>query len=121
MTIGLTWRRTDRRIKRLKETLFTISPDFSDRSTPDFLALSDVRVLDIQDGIEGDHAPVCLGGRGAAPPEFCGGPTGYRLMLERQREGAARRVEEAEGVCARTAGACSKLPIRHVRPTFANH
>ena len=23
------------------------------------------------------------------PPEFCGGPTGYRLMLKRQREGAA--------------------------------
>ena len=49
----------------------------------------DVRVLDIQDAVEGDHAPVCVGGRGAAPPEFCGGPTGYRLMLKRQREGAA--------------------------------
>ena len=49
----------------------------------------DVRVLDIQDGVEGDHAPVCLGGRGAAPAEFCGGPTGYRLMLKRQREGGA--------------------------------
>jgi hypothetical protein len=49
----------------------------------------DVRVLDIQDGVRGDHAPVCVGGRGAAPPEFCGGPTGYRLMLKRQREGAA--------------------------------
>src|SRR5258707_14121810 len=49
----------------------------------------DVRVLDIQEGVEGDHAPVCVGGRGAAPPEFCGGPTGYRLMLKRQREGAA--------------------------------
>jgi hypothetical protein len=49
----------------------------------------EVRVLDIQDGLEGDHAPVCVGGRGAAPPEFCGGPTGYRLMLKRQREGAA--------------------------------
>ena len=48
----------------------------------------DVRVLDIQEGVEGDHAPVCLGGRGAAPPELCGGPTGYRLMLKRQREGA---------------------------------
>ena len=49
----------------------------------------DVRVLDIQEGVEGDPAPVCVGGRGAAPPEFCGGPTGYRLMLKRQREDAA--------------------------------
>lgn len=49
----------------------------------------DVRVLDIQDGDEGDEAPVCVGGRGAAPPELCGGPTGYRLMLKRQHEGAA--------------------------------
>src|SRR6266446_7043957 len=30
----------------------------------------DVRVLDIQDGVEGDYAPICVGGRGAAPPEF---------------------------------------------------
>ena len=49
----------------------------------------DVRVLDIQEGVEGDYAPVCLGGRGAAPSEFCGGPTGYCLMLKRQREGVA--------------------------------
>jgi len=28
-------------------------------------------------------------GRGAAPPQFCGGPTGYRLMLKRQRMGEA--------------------------------
>jgi len=48
----------------------------------------DVRVIDIQDAVEGDDLPVCVGGRGAAPPEFCGGPTGYRLMLKRQREGA---------------------------------
>jgi len=48
----------------------------------------DVRVVDIQQGSEEDHAPICVGGRGAAPPEFCGGPTGYRLMLKRQREGA---------------------------------
>ena len=40
MTIGLTWRRTARRIKRLKEAVLTISPDYSDRQTPDFLALS---------------------------------------------------------------------------------
>ena len=43
MTIGLTWRRTARRIKRLKEGVLTISRD-SDRPTPDFLALS---VLDV--------------------------------------------------------------------------
>ena len=48
----------------------------------------DVRVIDIQNAIEGDDLPLCVGGRGAAPPEFCGGPTGYRLMLKRQREGA---------------------------------
>ena len=40
MTIGLTCRRTARRIKRLKGTVLTISPDYSDRPTPDFLALS---------------------------------------------------------------------------------
>jgi hypothetical protein len=49
----------------------------------------DIRVLDIEDGIEVDHAARCLGGRGAAPPEHCGGPTGYRLMLKRQRNGTA--------------------------------
>src|SRR5260370_24180650 len=40
MTIGLTWRRTARRIKRLKETVLSISPDYSDRPTPDLLTLS---------------------------------------------------------------------------------
>lgn len=49
----------------------------------------DVRVIDIQDAAEGDDLPLCLGGRGTAPPEFCGGPTGYRLMIKRQREGTA--------------------------------
>jgi hypothetical protein len=49
----------------------------------------EVRVLDIQEGAEEDHTASCLGGRGAAPPEFCGGPTGYRLMLKRQRKEAA--------------------------------
>jgi hypothetical protein len=49
----------------------------------------DVRVVDIEAGVEGEHLPRCVGGRGAAPPEFCGGPTGYRLMLKRHRVGAA--------------------------------
>jgi hypothetical protein len=49
----------------------------------------DVRVIDIEEGVEGDDFPVCLGGRGAAPPEHCGGPTAYRLMLKRQADGTA--------------------------------
>jgi Plasmid pRiA4b ORF-3-like protein len=47
------------------------------------------RLLDSHDGGSGDEAPLCLEGRGASPPEFCGGPTGYRLMLKRQKEGEA--------------------------------
>lgn len=47
------------------------------------------RVLDQELGTDGDEAPLCLGGRGAAPPEHCGGPTGYRLMLKRQQQGEA--------------------------------
>jgi hypothetical protein len=49
----------------------------------------DVRVVDMEAGVTGNHLPICLGGRGAAPPECCGGPTGYRLVLQRQRLGAA--------------------------------
>jgi Plasmid pRiA4b ORF-3-like protein len=49
----------------------------------------EVRLLDQEPGNDSDEAPVCLGGRGAVPPEHCGGPTGYRLMLKRQRQGEA--------------------------------
>jgi hypothetical protein len=35
--------------------------------------------------------PFSLGGRGAAPPESCGGPRGYRLMLKRQQQGGERQ------------------------------
>jgi hypothetical protein len=45
------------------------------------------RLLEVEEGSKGDDAPVCLAGRGASPPEYCGGPTGYRLMLKRQKEG----------------------------------
>ena len=38
-------------------------------------------------GKKDDDVPVCLAGRGATPPEFCGGPRGYRLMLKREKEG----------------------------------
>ena len=47
----------------------------------------ELRVVDLQDGAEGDETPVCVGGRGAAPPQYSGGPTGYRLMLKRQQLG----------------------------------
>ena len=45
------------------------------------------RLLDSEAGNHGDEAPVCMAGRGASPPEYCGGPTAYRLMLKRQKEG----------------------------------
>jgi len=47
----------------------------------------ELRVVDLQDGAEGDETPVCVGGRGAVPPQYSGGPTGYRLMLKRQERG----------------------------------
>jgi len=47
----------------------------------------EIRVLDIQDGSPDKRDPECLDGRGAAPPEHCGGPRGYRLMLKRQAVG----------------------------------
>jgi len=49
----------------------------------------EIRLLDEQPGSVGDDVPLCLGGRGAAPPQHCGGPTGYRLMRKRQRMGEA--------------------------------
>jgi hypothetical protein len=47
----------------------------------------EIRVLDIQDGDPAERDPECLEARGAAPPEHCGGPCGYRLMLKRQAAG----------------------------------
>lgn len=46
-----------------------------------------VRVLAKELGTQGHEAPLCLAGRGTAPSECCGGPTGYRLMLKRQQDG----------------------------------
>jgi len=46
-----------------------------------------LRVVDLQDGAKGDETPVCVGGQGAPPPQYSGGPTGYRLMLKRQDRG----------------------------------
>jgi hypothetical protein len=47
----------------------------------------ELRVVDLQDGAAGDETPICVGGRGATPPQYCGGPTGYRLMCRRQERG----------------------------------
>ena len=49
----------------------------------------EIRLLDEGPGSVDGNAPLCLGGRGAAPPQYCGGPTGYRLMVKRQRMGEA--------------------------------
>jgi Plasmid pRiA4b ORF-3-like protein len=47
----------------------------------------EIRVLDIQEGNPDKRDSECLEGRGAAPPEHCGGARGYRLMLKRQAAG----------------------------------
>ena len=47
------------------------------------------RLLHQEAGTDGDEVSRGLGGRGAAPPAHCGGPTGYRLMWKRQKPGAA--------------------------------
>ena len=47
----------------------------------------ELRVIDQQAGAAEDKTPVCVGGRGATPPQYSGGPTGYRLMLKRQEMG----------------------------------
>jgi Plasmid pRiA4b ORF-3-like protein len=50
----------------------------------------ELRIMDIQEvDATDEREPVCLGGRGAAPPKSCGGPRGYRLMLKRQQQGAS--------------------------------
>ena len=69
--------------------------DFQLRRQEKFLYICDtldlweweLRVLDIQDGSPEERTIECLEGRGAAPPEHCGGPRGYRLMLKRQAIG----------------------------------
>jgi hypothetical protein len=71
----------------------------------------DVRLLNQERGSADDDAPLCLGGRGAAPPQFCGGPTGYRLMLKRQGMGEAMCTPvQMEAVVAMLAASDPETP-----------
>ena len=67
----------------------------------------ELRVMDIQEiDATDEREPVCLGGRGAAPPASCGGLRGYRLMLKRQQKGASvsdPALVEADSVAVRFA------------------
>jgi len=65
------------------------------------------RLLDSEAGSHGDDAPVCLAGRGASPPEHCGGSTGYRLMLKRQKE------SESMGTPAQVEAVIAMLTAAH--------
>ena len=84
----------------------------------------ELRVVDLQDGAEGDETPVCVGGRGAAPPQYSGGPTGYRLMLKRQPMGEhmfePAQVETALGVLAATHPDRSASTWEWLRSVLAN-
>jgi hypothetical protein len=53
----------------------------------------EVRLLDEESASVGDDTPLCLTGRGATPPQYCGGPTGYRLRLSGRTMPAATRPE----------------------------
>ena len=71
------------------------------------------RVLDSEAGSTGDDAAVCLAGRGASPPEYSGGPTGYRLMLKRQQEGESMGTPaQVEAVIAMLTAAYPDQPTR---------
>jgi len=76
----------------------------------------EIRLLDEEPGSVGDDAPLCLGGRGAAPPQFCGGPTGYRLMLKRQKMGEAMCTPtQVEAVLGMLAAADPEVPPENWR------
>lgn len=79
--------------------------DFRLRRQEKFLYICDtldlweweVRVLDVAPVEAGDVDVACLQGRGAAPPEGCGGPLGYRLMLKRQ---AGTAISDPDAISA---------------------
>jgi hypothetical protein len=57
----------------------------------------ELRVVDLQNGAEGEKTPVCVGGRGAAPPQYSDGIGFYRsAMLERLALGGRLHVRKRE-------------------------
>ncbi len=94
-------------LRRMRTRCKTLR-DFQLRSSRDVsLHVWEFRLLDPEAGSNGDDAPVCLAGRGAAPPEHCGGPAGYRLMLKRQKEG------ESMGTPAQVEAVIAMLTAAH--------
>ena len=70
-----------------------------------------MRRLEEEPGSVSVDARLCLGGRGAAPPQHCGGPTGYRLRLKRQRMGEAMCTPvQMEAVVGMLAASDPKAP-----------
>ena len=78
----------------------------------------EIRVLDVQDGITDEHDPECLDGRGAAPPESCGGPRGYRLMLARQDAGP--QLSDPATIAASIESMHNKPPLRPASVGFGH-
>ena len=72
----------------------------------------ELRLVNLEDGSAGDETPVCLGGRGASPPQYCGGPAGYRLMRKRQELGESMCMEaEVETVIGLLTAAHPDQPV----------
>jgi len=72
----------------------------------------ELRLVNLEDGSAGDETPMCLGGRGAPPPQYCGGPAGYRLMRKRQELGESMCTEaEVESVIGLVKAAHPDQPV----------
>ena len=52
-----------------------------------------IRVEEVLDG-DGSTEPVCLDGKGSCPPEDCGGPEGFRMLLASLKPDASPELKE---------------------------
>ena len=53
-----------------------------------------IRVDQVLEDFSDSTAPVCLKGKGACPPEDCGGPEGFRMLLASLKPGAGADLKE---------------------------